>query len=315
MAVELFFMFKRVRSAHIGILCLIVVSACIGCAREGKTLSSIKKKFANGSYKEVVILSKRALENDSKSAEVRYYYGLSLLALERDHEAFSQLEKAVFIDSLLAPGAARILFKQGEADLVQGRRQRASGRLMEAARLNASLPLGSLTYIVADAYYRNKDYSRAVIYYERAIANKPDTTAAEEAYMQMAEAYAHLQQAQRAEDSYRCLLKKFPRGSLAVKAKWRLANLLLEEARSALDLGNYDRVLSLVHELLDITRNASLIQNARFVLGEAYEGLSEYDMALEQYKEIIRSDQGASGSIIERARQKIEAYRRAGLYK
>jgi tetratricopeptide (TPR) repeat protein len=62
------------------------------------------------------------------------------------------------------------------------------------------------------------------------------------------------------------------------------------------------------------TLNPGLQQQSRFLLGETYEAMGELDKAYEQYQKVIQRDRGASGRIVERAREKIAALREAGLY-
>ena len=98
-----------------------------------------------------------------------------------------------------------------------------------------------------------------------------------------------------------------------MQAEWKLVNLLYERARSEFDRGNYEAAQDVLTDLLERTDNVSLVQRARFVLGESYERMGDYGEAYEQYKAIIREDLGASGRIVERARARIDAFRDAGL--
>ena len=76
---------------------------------------------------------------------------------------------------------------------------------------------------------------------------------------------------------------------------------------------HYDKVVEGINALLARATNVSLVQRARFLLGEAYEHLEDYPSAYDQYKTIIEQDRGASGRIVERAREKINALRDSGL--
>ena len=79
-------------------------------------------------------------------------------------------------------------------------------------------------------------------------------------------------------------------------------------------LGNYEETIEVINKLLVRTRNPGLSQKSRFLLGESYERLGEMEKAYEQYRRIIDTDRGASGRIVDRAKQKIAALREAGLY-
>ena len=49
------------------------------------------------------------------------------------------------------------------------------------------------------------------------------------------------------------------------------------------------------------------------LLGETYEAQGEFDAAYRAYRTVLQEDSGASGRIVERARQKVDALREAGL--
>ena len=109
------------------------------------------------------------------------------------------------------------------------------------------------------------------------------------------------------------MAERFPKGPLAVEAKWKLVNLLYEHARSEFSRGNFESVIEEIGSLLEQTTNTSLVQRARFLLGEAYERMEDYRSAYDQYRAIIDEDQGASGRIVERAREKINTFHDSGL--
>lgn len=285
------------------------------CSREGKAIKEIEKEFERKNHKEVVFLCQHAIDDNIESGPVYYYCGLSLLALGRDFEAFDHLEHAVMLDTTNALPIARRLLQAGESDFEDGRTRRAAQRMMEAAKIDSSLDLGAYAYLVADQYYHDRDFPEAAYFYERGFEIRPDTSIAEESLMRLAKSYARIDSVELAEAAYSKLVDLFPHGDYANDARYNLASSMLDRAGHQLELGNFEDVLSIAEELLDITKNVTLMQNARFLMGEAFEGLSDYDAALEQYKLIIQYDRGSSGSVVNKARDKIESYRRAGLVK
>jgi tetratricopeptide (TPR) repeat protein len=289
-----------------------LVSA-FSCSRKGKAIGEIEKQFESENHKEVVFLCQRALDDNVESGKIHYYYGLSLLALGRDFESFTQLERAIALDGGFSGLISRTLFEAGVDDVGKRRSKRAAIRLMKAAQMDTALVLNEYSYLVADECYRDRNFFNAAFFYEQALALRPDTAIAGMSMMRLAESYARLDSVAPAESVYTSLLERFPRGEYANDARWNLASSLLERAGHELEAGNHEEALSLGEELLKITKNVTLMQNTRFLMGEAYEGLSDYDAALEQYKMIIQYDRGASGSVVQKARGKIDSYRRAGL--
>ncbi len=294
--------------AGLAVLCLTP-----SCSRENKVSREIAEHYGKKDYYETVLLCKRALAGGVESGEVYYYYGMSLVNLDRDYEAFRRLEKLRILNPVLAARAASNLLSLARDDFAAGSRRRAGERFAEAAELDPAVDLGSMYYLVAELYYRKKDYHKTVRFYEKALVAKPDTAAAENAYMNMADAYAKLNEKSKAKDCYRKVLERFPRGSAAERARWNLADILLYEGARENEFGNYEETIRLMEELLSLTDNLNFIQNGRYLLGQAYEGMAEYGEAYKQYKAILDSDTGSSGGVVKKAEARLEEFKRAGI--
>jgi len=295
------------------LLVVLFFAAGSGCSKETKAVGEIRDAFEEGNYEETILLCRHAIRRDVLEAEVYYYYGLALLEQGRDFESFGRFEEAVAADSTMKRDIVARLVTRGEAAIGRGRMKDAAGLLKFASDLDPDLPLGNLKYLVAEAYYKDREFERAAAIYAEAIVERPDTAVAELAYFNLAESYVVLGDSTRAIDALWQLLERFPRGKLARRAQFKLDNLLYEHAQSEFEKGNYETVIEEISKLLEVATNVSLVQRARFMLGEAYEFLEDYDNAYGQYKTIIDQDRGASGRIVERAREKINALRDSGL--
>ena len=146
-----------------------------------------------------------------------------------------------------------------------------------------------------------------------AIAAYPDSSACEEAYFNLAVARDELDAYDEASETLMTLLERYPRGRFKSEATFKLEELKYESAEKQFVLGNYDEVVEALTALIEETSNSGLTLKSRFLLGETYEALSDFEAAYAQYREIIRGDRGASGRIVERAREKMDAFREAGL--
>jgi tetratricopeptide (TPR) repeat protein len=295
------------------VVCVAILCVGGGCSEKKKTLAAIKDEFVRKDYSETMVRCEHALRNNVVDAEIYYYYGMSLLAVGRDYESFDRFSKAVGMDSALAAPIAEHLEEAAMESFRAGRKRETGERLRASADLAPGAEFGIFTYTLADAYFREKDFAGAARFYEVALAERPDTLAAEDAYCNLVESYLALEDSTAAVGALERQLAGFPRGQLAMQAEWKLVNLLYERARSEFERGNYETVNEIVTGLLGRTNNISLIQRARFVLGESYERTGDYGKAYEQYKAIIKEDRGASGRIVERARARIDAFRDAGL--
>jgi hypothetical protein len=56
-----------------------------------------------------------------------------------------------------------------------------------------------------------------------------------------------------------------------------------------------------------------LQQKARFLLGNCYEALGDRARAYAEYREIVRTDRGESGRLVEEARSRMAALEEAGV--
>jgi tetratricopeptide (TPR) repeat protein len=303
----------RARLGRCALLCLLTVMIGNGCSEKKKALAEIREAFSQMNYEETMVLCQHALRKDIRDGEVYYYFGLSLLETGRDYEAFRRFEDAVAADSTMRSDIAERLLIKGRQAFGKGDKKRAADRLRFAADFDRGVELGSFKYLVADAYFGERGFNRAAVMYSSAIDERPDTAAAEVAYFNLSECYVALGDSAEALQALEVLLERFPKGDLAGRARWKLVNLLYEHAKSEFARGEYEVVVEEINALLARATNVSLVQRARFLLGEAYEHLEDYSRAYEQYKTIIEQDRGASGRIVERAREKINALRDAGL--
>jgi tetratricopeptide (TPR) repeat protein len=286
----------------------------MGCSEEKRAVSEIRDSFEAGEYRETVAFCRHAVRRGIDAPEVYLYHGKSLVLLGRDFEAFGRLEAAVARDPMLAAPVGRFLLGEGERAFVSGRREQAAARFRRAVEIDPSLDPGVYIYLVGDHYYEEPDYGKAAAAYAKAVANYPDTTAAEPAYVNMAACYRNLGMQARAQAALETLLDLYPHSPAAAQARWDLVNILYERGEKKYLSGHYEETIGIVAEIMTRTRNPGLRQKSRFLLGETYEAMGELDRAYEYYQQVIQKDRGASGRIVERAREKIAALREAGLY-
>lgn len=307
---------SAIRLTTVPVLTAAVLTLALGsgCSKEKKAVAEIREAFEADEHQEAIAFCRHAIRRGIDAPEVYYYYGASLVSLNRDFEGFRQLQKAAEGDPSISAKIAEYLFDSGDRSFRKRLRSQAAGRMRHAVEIDPALDLGPYVYMVADQYFAENDYEPAARFYARALTQRPDTTAAEEAYLNLAKSYVEIGTPARARESLEEMLDRYPGGRLATQARWRLVNLLYEEGEKQFVLGNYEEAVEVINELLRRTRNPGLSQKSRFLLGESYERMGEYENAYRQYRRIIDTDRGASGRIVDRAKQKIAALREAGLY-
>jgi TolA-binding protein len=305
----------RRRASVFALCCGAIAFAVIGvagCSREARTEGDIRTAFEKADYDETMVLCEHAIRHEIRTSEVYYYYGLALLESGRDFESFRRLHEAVALDSSLATTVAEYLLGKGRASASRNDQRRAADRLKAAVAFDASIPLDEHAFVVASAFYDERDYERARVLFEQ-IATSADTRKAEEASFKLSECLVAMGDTASAIETLDMHILRFPKGTYTQRAEYRLVNILLDGAQAEFHRGNYETVVSQITLLLERTDNRTIVQRARFLLGEAYERMGEYTSAYEQYKAIIDEDRGASGRIVDRARSKIAAFRDSGL--
>ena len=269
--------------------------------------------FAAGDHRETVALCRHAIRRNAATPGVYYYYGASLVELNRDFEAFRQFDEALRRDRAQGPKASAFLFERGQTDFREGRRRRAAERLRKAVELEPGRPMGGFLYLIAGLYYDEENWPSAVRYYRGALEAVPDTSEARPAMFNLARALEATGSPASAREVYEALLESHPRGKHRIETRWQLANLCFDEGEKQYALGNYALAIEQLEGMERRTDNQGLLQRSRFLLGETYEAMGDFEKAYEQYRAVIDGDRGASGRIVQRARSKVDAFREAGL--
>ncbi len=303
------------RIAHLSVLVFAGVSLCaaVGCSKKENVLSAIRREYAAGNYAETTALCEQALRDDIATGEVHFYYGLSLLASSRDVEAVDRLEKAVEADSTLAGAISKELLARARENLTRGAVDRAARFAKEAVDFAPDADVGPLRYLVAAAHMEDRDWQAATREYARAIAEFPDTSVAERGYFNMAECYVVAGDSGAAISALEKQLEEFPRGPLLSEAQWNLADILYHRGLTEFSRGEYDSAAVFARRILARSEDPAVVQRARFLLGESSERAGDFEAAFEQYSAIVKESNGAAGGIADRAREKIRAFRDAGL--
>jgi tetratricopeptide (TPR) repeat protein len=269
----------------------------------------MRRAFEKGDHAEVVALGRHATRTGSADARVHYYYGLALVSLGRDHEGLPELDTAVAADSELAEDAAQALWGM-PASASAGESAR---RWRWAVERLPEIEARGRGFAIADAYFDERRYREAAAWYEKATHARPDTAACEQALARLAQCYTELSEPEKARTTMETLVARYPKGRIARGVSSSLDDIAFEEAREAYEAGDYDRAVEAAREIAAGAPNRLLQQKARFLLGNAYEALGDRTSAYAEYREIVRTDRGESGRLVEEARARMAALEEAGV--
>lgn len=310
-------MFSARRAAHLVTLVFAGFSLCAtsGCGKEEKAIAKIRGEYAAGDYAETAALCEDALRDGVAKGEVNFYYGLSFLATGRDAEALGRFERALEADSALSVRIVEELVAMARKSHSQGLVERATRLARAAVDIEPGAGIGALRYVVADDLFGERNWRAASREYVRALAEYPDTAAAERGYFNLSASLAAAGDTSAAIAALEHQLEGFPRGALGSEARWNLAGILYARGLAEFETGDYDAAAGLARRVLRFSDDPAIVQKARFLIGEAAERSGDFDGAFEQYSAIAEEVEGPSAGLAERARAKIRAFRDAGLLK
>jgi tetratricopeptide (TPR) repeat protein len=183
-----------------------------------------------------------------------------------------------------------------------------AGAVEAALVLRAGLPVGDMAAPLARYYARAGDVDRARDFYESALGY-----ATADSVPNLLFDFAQFQEAQgncvEAVELFSAFRTRQPRGERADEARWSIGNCSFALARSARADGKPAEALEHLRVTLDLGVPQNLMDQAWFERGEALLELGRRDEALEAYIRVLENARTASGSLAERARQRIDQLR------
>src|SRR5690606_8424649 len=182
------------------------------------------------------------------------------------------------------------------------------GAIEAALALRAGLPVGDMAAPLARYYARAGDADRARDFYERALGH-----ASADSVPALLFDFAEFQESQgncgEAVELFSAFRARRPRGEQSDQARWNIGNCSFALAREARANGEQEKAL----EHLDVTLGLGVPQNlmdqAWFERGEALLELGRHGEALQAYIHVLENARTTGGSLVERARQRIDQLR------
>jgi len=292
---------------------VLVLVALAACSRH-KVASEVESSYRRGEYSVAVKLAERYLARGGRSdPRLLLYYGLALAAEGREEQGREKIERALAAEATLRKEATRELVALARKDIARGAKEEAGTKLELAVDIDPALDLGSLFYPLAEGLYGAQRYEEATRFFRRALRADRDTSAAAGAYIQLADAYEKTGREREALETLQHFLEAYPKARNREIVAWQVANMLYRMAKAELERGNYREARERASGIPQLTDNLLLLQRTYLLMGEAEELEGSYSAALAYFEKVVEIDDGSGGSVVERAREKIRQYRRAGL--
>lgn len=180
---------------------------------------------------------------------------------------------------------------------------------MEAAlALRPGLPVTGMAAPLARFYSRSGDVERAVVFYERALAEAtPDSVPVLLFdYGQLMEQHGRCAEAMELFNAFRA---REPRGERADQARWNVGNCAFQLGRQARQDGNGETALSYLQVVIDLGVPPNLVEQAWFERGETLAAMGRGEEALDAFVRVLESVRSTTSPLAERARQRINELR------
>ena len=183
-----------------------------------------------------------------------------------------------------------------------------AGAIEAALALRAGLPVGDMAAPLARYYARAGDVDRARDFYERALGH-----ATADSVPDLLFDFAQFQESQgncaEAIELFSAFRARQPRGEASDQARWNIGNCSFALARTARENGEPDKALEHLDVTLDLGVPQNLMDQAWFERGEALLELGRSDEAMQAYIRVLENARTTGGSLVERARQRIDQLR------
>ena len=183
-----------------------------------------------------------------------------------------------------------------------------AGAVEAALALRAGLPVGDMAAPLARYYARAGDVDRARDFYERALGH-----ATADSVPDLLFDFAQFQESQgncvEAIELFSAFRARQPRGEASDQARWNIGNCSFALARTARENGEPEKALEHLDVTLDLGVPQNLMDQAWFERGEALLELGRNDEAMQAYIRVLENARTTGGSLVERARQRIDQLR------
>jgi tetratricopeptide (TPR) repeat protein len=183
-----------------------------------------------------------------------------------------------------------------------------AGAVEAALALRAGLPVGDMAAPLARYYARAGDVDRARDFYERALGH-----ATADSVPDLLFDFAQFQESQgncvEAIELFSAFRARQPRGEASDQARWNIGNCSFALARTARENGEPETALEHLDVTLELGVPQNLMDQAWFERGEALLELGRPDEAMQAYIRVLENARTTGGSLVERARQRIDQLR------
>jgi tetratricopeptide (TPR) repeat protein len=278
----------------------LVPAGCSPGATEETAIRRGDEAFAIGKYPEALAEYKLAVRQGADDAEALVRVAHTYALLERVDEAETFYARALALDSSQVDQAVSDLMRV--AEIAQARRDRfAMASAVEiAGRLRPGIGVSDMSLDLARHYFQSGEYGRALPFYEKALAEVPDSATAQVVF-EVGQAYEEIGDCERGLVFFERYLTMGAGGDPS-QVNWHIGTCgfnLAREIRSGADVPpeELDRALRLVERTLELGEPRSLLAQAWFEKGLILSDLGDCSGAMNALAQVGSAENSAGLSV------------------
>jgi tetratricopeptide (TPR) repeat protein len=278
----------------------LVPAACAPGASEETSIRRGDEAFALGKYPEALAEYRLAVRQGADNAQALARVAHTYAVLERVDEAGDFYTQALALDSSLVDQAVSDLMRV--AEIAQARRDRfAMASAVEIAqRLRPGIGVSDMSLDLARHYFQSGEYGRALPFYEKALAEVPDSATAQTLF-EVGQAYEEIGDCQRALVFFERYLAMGAGGDPS-QVNWHIGTCgfnVARDIRNGTDVPpeELDRALGMVERTLELGEPRSLLAQAWFEKGLILSDLGDCSGAMNALAQVGSQENSAGLSV------------------
>ncbi|NJD19065.1 MAG: tetratricopeptide repeat protein, partial [Gemmatimonadetes bacterium] len=282
----------------------VLAAACSARSSEESSIRRGDEAFALGKYDEALAEYRLAVRQGADEAEALARVAHTYAVLERVDDAGTFYEQAVARDSSWVDQAVADLMHVAETARARRDRFAMASAVETAGRFRRGIGVSEMSLDLARHYFQNGEYGRALPFYEKALAEVPDSATAQVVF-EVGQAYEEIGDCQRGLVFFERYLAMGAGGDPS-QVNWHIGTCgfaLAREIRSGTDVppDELDRALRLVDRTLELGEPRSIVAQAWFEKALILSDLGDCSGAMEALLQVGSSDSAAGLAVRARA--------------
>ncbi len=171
--------------------------------------------------------------------------------------------------------------------------------------VDSTYNIGKYFYYLADHYYSEADFEKAIAYYTRALGYRPENEIAGDATYRLALSNEKMENFRDALLYYEQFIHRFSDHEEVGTAEWHRGLCALNVAQENFDRGDPSGALEAVRIPISTGQPQVKWDDAWFLLGEIYREMGQSDSALVAYEKVLELNPSRTGRLVSLSLQRI----------